>query len=452
MRLASRVARDDASGDTWRARGENLFVLAASAFLRGAHNSVYTVIWQPYVLSLGASLPTLGLLNSLGGMGGIVTTLVQPLGGWFADQLGRKPFLIASSLAIIGAYVLFAAAGLLNLWALLIVGVIFSGVSALARPAITSLTAESVRAERHGSAFSLIMIATLVPGIFAPTLGGWTADRYGYISLFPIAIALEAVALFLMWRYLRETISSDGNGVHWREAIRVLMHSFIPPKGLAGFFFATGIDSFSWGMGWGLLYGMVSETFHFSAEQLGIMSSVMSLSWAVWQMPIGRYIDRRGTKAMMIFSEGLGIPLMLIWITQTRFEIFAASQALFALTAATWVPVVSTYLTRQVDAAQRAQVFGRNAAFRGILAFPGPAIGGLLFAWGGMRAPLIANLIGILVTMAVLYLFVDEPKIANPPAPRTPRSSRGKRVAVSATGPAGLERGAIPRGKTQLDA
>ncbi len=406
MRLAS-VARDDASDAARRARGENLFVLAASAFLRGAHNSVYSVIWQPYVLSLGASLPMLGLLNSLGGMGGIVTTLVQPLGGWFSDQVGRKPFIIASSLAMIGAYVLFAAAGLLNVWALLIVGVVLLGASALSRPATTSLTAESTHAERHGSAFSLIMVATLVPGIFAPTLGGWIADRYGYISIFPIGLALEAAALFLAWRYLSETRVADG-GWDGRAAARALMRALVPPKGLTGFFFATGIDSFAWGMGWGLLYGMASETFHFSAEQLGIMSSVMSLSWAVWQLPIGRYIDRRGTKAMMIFSEALGIPLMLIWITQTRFEIFAASQILFALTAATWVPVVSTYLTRQVDAAQRAQVFGRNAAFRGLLAFPGPAIGGLLYAWGGMRAPLIANLIGILVTIAVLYLFVDE--------------------------------------------
>jgi MFS family permease len=388
----------------------NLLILAATSFLRGAHNSAYGVIWQPFVLSLGASMPTLGLLNSLGGMSGIVTTLVQPLGGWFADRLGRKPFIVASSLAIIAAYGLFAMAGVLNVWTLLTLGVIFLGVSALSRPATSSMTAESVRAEQHGSAFSLMLVVSMVPGIIAPTLGGWVADRLGYVSIFPIALTLEAIVLALVWLYLRETSTLNGSGVSWHEASRALLHSIVPPKGLTGFFCASAADSFSWGMGWGLLYGMVSEALHFSAEQLGIMSSVMSLAWAVTQMPIGRYIDKHGTKAMMIFSEALGIPLMLVWSTQTRFEIFAASQILFGLTAATWVPTVNTYLTHRVNTAERAEAFGRLSAFRGIISFPAPTIGGLLYAWGGMRAPLMANLIGICVVIALLVLFVHESK------------------------------------------
>lgn len=395
---------------TERRKNRNLSVLAATSFLRGAHNSVYSVIWQPFVLSLGASMPALGMLSSLGGMGGIVTTLVQPLGGWFSDRLGRKPFLVTASLATIVAYGLFAIAGALNVLALLMIGVIFIGASALSRPAITSMTAESVRVERQGSAFSLMMVAFMVPGIVAPVLGGWLADRLGYTTIYPLLLALEGVAVFLVWRYLRETRAPNGAEVNGREAARALMRSIVPLKGLTGFFCALAADSFAWGMGWGILYGMASETLHFTAEQLGVMSSVMSLTWAVTQMPIGRTLDRRGAKTMMIVSEVIGIPLMLIWITQTRFEVFVASQTLFALTAATWVPAVNTHLARQVGEAERAEAFGRLSAFRGILAFPAPAIGSLLYAWGGMRAPLIANLIGIFVVIAILVLFVREPE------------------------------------------
>ena len=396
---------------TERRKNRNLSVLAAASFLRGAHGSVYGVIWQPFVLSLGASMPALGVLSSLGGMGGIVTTLVQPLGGWFSDRLGRKPFLVAASLAAIAAYGLFALAGALSALAgvaLLTIGVIFLGMSAVSRPAITSMTSESARVERQGSAFSLMMVAFMAPGIVAPALGGWLADRLGYASLFPLLLALEGVALFLVVRYLRETRAPNGSGVNGREAIRALVRSVVPIKGLTGFFCALAADSFAWGMGLGILYGMASESLHFTVEQLGVMSSVMSLTWAVTQMPIGRTIDRRGTKTMMIFSEVIGIPLMLIWITQTRFEVFVASQVLFALTAATWVPAVNTHLARQVGEAERAEAFGRLSAFRGILAFPAPAIGSLLYAWGGMRAPLIANLIGIFVVIAILVLFVRE--------------------------------------------
>ena len=390
----------------------NLSILGATAFLRGAHTSAYGVIWQPFVLSLGASMPTLGLLNSLGGMNGIVTTLVQPLGGWFADQLGRKPFILLASLAYVIGYALFWLSGALNFWTLLLLGVFALGVSALANPARTSMTAESV-SERHGSAFSAIVLAGMLPGIVVPALAGALADRFGYISIFPISLALEAIGLFLAWRYLRETRASTGIAVGWREISRAMLRAIVPPRQLLGFFIAVAGDSFAWGIGWGLLYGMITETYHFSAEQLGIMASVMSLAWAIMQMPIGRYIDQHRTKWMMVFSEALGIPLMLIWITQTQFEVFVASQILFAASAATWVPTVSTYLTREVSAAERAEAFGRLNMFRGLIAFPASILGGVLYAWGGLRAPLIANLIGSFLVVMILALFVRESKAVN---------------------------------------
>jgi MFS family permease len=402
------LASNQESASTQRDQRVNLSVLGATAFLRGAHTSAYNVVWQPFVLSLGASMPTLGLLSSLGGMNGIVTTLVQPLGGWLADRLGRKPFLILAGFAYIAGYALFWLSGALNIWSLLLLGVIAIGVSALANPARSSITAESVR-ERHGSAFSAILVASMAPGIIVPALAGLLADRAGYISVFPIALALEVIGVWLVWRYLRETRSSDGQGISPQETLRVLVHSIVPTKGLGGFFCAVAADSFFWGVGWGLLYGMLTDTYHFSAGDLGIMSGVMSLSWAVTQMPIGRYIDRKNIKTMMIVSEAIGIPLMLILITQTRFEFFAASQILFALTAATWVPTISTYLTRAVSPSERAEAFGRLYLFRGIVSFPSSAIGGFLYAWGGLRAPLIVNMLGILFVMTILALFVREP-------------------------------------------
>ena len=184
-------------------------------------------------------MPTLGLLNSLGGMNGIITTIVQPLGGWLADRLGRRPFLIAASLATIGGYALFAMAGVLYLWVPLMLGVVFLGVSALSNPARNSMTAESVRSDRHGSAFSLILVASMVPGIVAPTLGGWVVDHLGYIDFFPIAIALEAVGLLLIWRYVHETRVSNGEKISLSQVARVLGRSIVPPKGMYGFFLAV---------------------------------------------------------------------------------------------------------------------------------------------------------------------------------------------------------------------
>jgi len=101
---------------------------------------------------------------------------------------------------------------------------------------------------------------------------------------------------------------------------------------------------------------------------------------------------------------------MLIAITQTRFEIFAAAQILFGLTAATWVPTTQTFLSRSVSAETRAETFGRLNMFRGLIAFPASWIGGMLYDAGSLPLPMFANLIGILIVIAILILFVREPK------------------------------------------
>ena len=237
----------------WRRLRSNLAALAAMSSLRGIHSSVYNVIWQPFVLSLGASMPMLGLLNSLGGVSGIIPTVAQSLGGWLADRIGRKPFLIMASLATIAAYALFALAGISNYWLPLAIGVVVYGFSSLSRPAISSMTAESVRSDRHGSAFSLMMVAQTAPGIVMPALGGWAAAQFGYLLVFPLGIALELVILVVVWRLIRETRPASGP-LRWHEAKAAFLRSVVPPRHLMGFALAGASDVFFWGMGYGLLY------------------------------------------------------------------------------------------------------------------------------------------------------------------------------------------------------
>ena len=140
-------------------------------------------------------------------------------------------------------------------------------------------------------------------------------DRFGYESMFPLGIVLEVAVVAIVWRWLQETRPPAEHALRVRDAASALLHSFVPPRGLRGFFLATALDTFSWGMGWGLLYGLVTQIHHFSGEQLGLMASVMSLSWAIMQFPIGRYIHRRKLKPTMLFSEATGIPLMLLLLS-----------------------------------------------------------------------------------------------------------------------------------------
>jgi len=391
---------------------DNLSILSATAFLTGIHSNMVSVVWQPYVLSLGASMTTLGWLTSLGGFQGIVTSLIQPISGWLADRMGRKPFVVWASVVLVAAYALCTLAGVTRLWTFLIPGVVLIGLSALNRPARTSLTAESVTAERRGMGFSVVQVATVLPGIFAPILGGFIADRATATAIFPVGIVFEVMSLYLVARYLSETSGSrrTQDRVAWADLWSMLKRSVVPPPGLFGFFLCIAGDSFVWGISLGTLFGMFSKTYGLSDAQLGVMTSAMAVSMVVSQLPIGRLVDRYGCKPLMVFSEAIGLPLMLLWAFSSHFEVLVASYALFGLVASTWGPAVMTYLAARIPTDERAEAIGRLSAFRGLLAFPAPFIGSVLFDRGGLRLPVILTLVGIIAVTFGIIVLVKEPK------------------------------------------
>jgi DHA1 family multidrug resistance protein-like MFS transporter len=394
---------------SWRSRlslNNTLTAVVTRSFVSGVEMSMIGVVFQPFVLSLGASMSQLGLLNSLGGFGGLIPTLAYPWGGWIADQRGRKVVLLGASLCAMGAFAMYAVAGWMTALLMLLPAIVLLGISQVYQPVNSALVGEAVSASKRGSAYSLIMVVVTVPGIFVPIIAGAVADRFGFTVIFPAAILFELVAFAVIWRFLRDRPAAHKQDTSASSIFAFLKRAWVPPRELRWFFWAIALDMFAWGMGFGLLYGLLTKEYGFSTSQLGILSTVSSITWAITSFPIGRLIDRVGPKPVLILSEALAPPLMLLWMTQTRFEIFAASMIIFALTAATWVPARNVYVTQAVEPAQRAEMFGRLSAFSGLLAFPSSYIGGWLYDNFGFYAPFVGNLFFAMVTLLVLIFLV----------------------------------------------
>jgi len=368
------------------------------------------VIWQPFVLSLGASMPLLGFLESLGGFRGLTTTLIQPIGGWLADRVGRKLFVALASVFAMASLAIYLLAGLAGNWLLLIPGVLILGLVAISGPAMSTMTAESTGSRERGGAYGTIMFAFALPGVFAPLVAGLVADRLGFLKVFLIGLALEAGVLGLVAFHLKETLAlSNRKPLLTSQLAGVLKATFAPARRLKGFYAAVTVDACAWGVGSSIIYGLLSETYHFTAFQLGIMSSLSAVGWAVCQLPIGRMVDRHGTKKFLLLSEVCGVLLMAGWLTFTRFEAFAALQLLYGLAIAAWLPALLTWIANSVSEEERAEEMGRVNAFRGLLSFPAPYIGGVLYEALGFRAPILVNLLGTIAALILIAVLVREP-------------------------------------------
>ncbi|NIO68063.1 MAG: MFS transporter [Anaerolineae bacterium] len=368
------------------------------------------VVWQPFVLSLGASMPLLGFLESLGGFSGIVPMLVQPLIGRLSDHLGRKIFVLASSVFAIVALSVYILAGFTDNWYLLIPGVAILGLAFASRPSEDSMTAESAGVAGRAMAYSLVMLSFALSGVFAPLLGGFVADRWGYIVVFLMGLALDVVALSLVAGLLKETlVSQSRRPLAFDQLKGVFRGILVPPGKLRGFYIAVAVDAFAWGTGFGILYGLLSEVHHFTASQLGIMSCLSSVGWAVFQMPVGKLMERYGCVKSIILSEAGGVILMVGWLHATTFQTFALLQILFGFTIATWLPATMTWIANSVPKEKMAEEIGRLNAFRGLVGFPAPYIGGLLYEAFGFRGPITVNLIGAITVLILIAMLVREP-------------------------------------------
>ena len=388
---------------------QNLQVIAITSFLTGLFSSMTRAVWQPFVLSLGAPMSTLGFLESVGGRRGLVTALIQPIGGWVSDRLGRKPLFALGSLLGLLVMVFYVLAAVMGDWRWLLPGVILLGATLVSTPAGSALVAESARAGQRGMAYSLQMASWIVPGVFAPALGGFIADRWGFTPVFLTRFGLEAVRLLLILWLLQETLSRAKRGISLGELKGVMARMVVPPRELRGFYWAMAVDIFVWGLGGSLLFGMLSQTYGFTTFQLGIMSSLSSLVWALSQLPIGRLIDRHGCKSFMVLSEAIGILVVGGWLFSTSFVAFAALHAIFGLVASTWAPALRALLANSVPTEQLGEDMGRLSAFRGLIGFPAPYIGGLLYDRFGFQAPILANLVGVVIALVAVVVAVKEP-------------------------------------------
>ena len=392
-------------------RQRNLRALALRNFLYGLRMHMMRAMWQPFVLSLGASMPLLGLLEAIGGFGGIVSTAMLPLGGWLSDLRGRKPLLILSSAFGFTGVLALVLAGWAGDWRLLLPGVVLLGLIAIARPAADSMIAESTSLDARGRAFSLVSTAFAVAGVFAPTLGGLLAQRYGFVTTLAIASTLELLTLAAVALALQETRGlASAEPLHASDLIALARSVFVPPPRLRAFYIAVTVDMFAYGTGALLLPGLLTETYGFSPLQLGIMSSVTSLTWAVTQMFFGHQVDQRGCVPFLILSETLGVCVTAGWLIAQSFEAFLALSVLYGLLPATWVPAFLSWIANSVPEDQRAQEIGRLGAFRGLLSFAAPYVGGLLFEAVGYAGPILANMLGTALVAVMFWLFVGEPR------------------------------------------
>lgn len=386
----------------------NIRVLTLEAMITAMFYGMFFVIWQPFVLGLGASMTVLGGLSAALGLLG---SFSSPVWGRLSDRVGRKTILILSNVLKACALIFCIIAGT---WFLLIPYVLLMGLSASYRqdnPVRASVVAESVKRDERGVAYSVLMFSSQAATAVVAPLGGFLAMAYGFVPIFYACMAADIVCALLIAVFIRETLDERprvGMLSENRNWWKVLRGMFWPESHLRGFYVAMVVDTFAWGLGFSILYGMLVRSFGFSTYELGLLTAAVSVAWGLTQIPFGKLMDRYGRKLFLLISEAFGIVSVFGWLLSSNFGHFVVLQIPFGISIASWAPTISAFLADNVSKERMGEAMGRLQAFRGVLAFPAPYIGGLLYDTWGFRAPLFLNLLGSFVALILLFVLVRE--------------------------------------------
>lgn len=381
----------------------NLRLLALLSFLRGARDQMRWVVWQPFALSLGISMRSLGGLESALDLTRIS---VQPILGGASDAYGRKRFLVLRELLLLAALILFIVAGS---WQGLLVGVLLVGLYAGVEPVWSSLVAESAEAGEMGMAYSILNASYMATGLFAPVAAGLLADAYGYDSVFYVSAGLGLFIMLLVLLKLAETKPRvEGEGITRTRFARPLLDALRPPPRLRGFYLSMTVDLFAFSLGHRLLYGMLTKSYGYTPYMLSLMSAAMTVAWAVSQIPLGRVLDRVGSRRFLVASQLISCGVLALLLVSKHFPLVLLSQGLLGVAAAMWLPAEQTWIASNVDPKERARAIGSYSTFRGLLAFPAPFIGGALFDAFGFNMPILINLVGAFLDVLLIAALIKD--------------------------------------------
>jgi DHA1 family multidrug resistance protein-like MFS transporter len=392
----------------------NVRTIALTSLISGIYIGMLNTLVQPFTIGLGLGVAVLGILQALGGkFSGLVSSLGQPLAGHYADVFGRKVVILTGSAMTILSMLLFLLAAVTRNPAALVAAFLLYGLSALSSPASQAMVAESVGLvpSRMDVAFSTVFLLGTVSGAIMSFAAGPLADAVGYSAIFAIAVVLESVDLYLYLSQLRETRTgpepgSEAETFSFRKALAL-------PKGFSGLFATFAMDSFAFSITTTIIYGMLVTTFGYSLDVISLLVGIVSVATIVAQYPATRLLLRVGPVKSLAISELFGCLMMAGWAFSNSVPLFLVFSIVFGISVATWVPAQQSLLMARSPARERGSIGGKLAIYRGLVAFPGPILGGFLYETLGYRAPIIASFVAAVVTtIMIVKLLPQKPKDA----------------------------------------
>ncbi|MDR7074404.1 MFS transporter [Fictibacillus barbaricus] len=351
-----------------------VYLVAIAAFLGPFSQTIYVPIipevtkelhTSPFLVNVSISIYTVFL------------ALMQMVYGPLTDSIGRRKVMLTGLLiylaATIGCYFSESIEFLLIFRSLQAVGIAAGSVVAVT--VIGDLFEGKDRIQPMGTFQMMVSLGPVV----GPVAGGFLSGSFDFHMVFVALLCVGLIVLAGNYFYLKETKpdSQQKQNFSFSDFIKILQNRVgFSVIGL-GFIQYYGLYNFLV-----FLPGIMSDRYHLSVEQKGLVFLPLSLGIVAGSIIGGRF-RRFDERKVVVYTTFLNSAALLFFnlVSHVSLSWLIVSISLFGLFLGTSLPVQTALLTQQFQA-NRATAIGAYNFFRYMGMAVGPMLGSILFHLG----------------------------------------------------------------------
>ena len=391
-----------------------LFMIAM--ILANLGGEMYGMLLPLYLKELNASVVQIGLFFTISQ---IIPLVVQILGGWISDSLGRLRSIALGSVAGNLVYVGFIFA---PTWQWVMSGMFFSAITrSLIGPSFNAFIAEQSSEHNRARVFGITDTLFMVIAVIGPPLGGYLADTFGFRIMLAVAWVFYFGATLI--RVSMARVAARGHEAHPQGlSLRNLrsnlgtMIGLLASGGVITWVLITdGVRDIAYSLSGNLMPVYLEEIGGMTFQQIGWLGSIFGASMMLVTLPAGWLADKKGERvgiAAGFFTEFLA---MFTFMQVHGFWGYAIVWSLFGLGAGMMSPAYNSLISKAVPEKLRGTAFGLFGTSLGLVSLPAPALGAQLWERYSPRLPFYVTALAALSSAVPAWFKFKLPKNGGPP-------------------------------------
>ena len=389
-----------------RILSNTLIVFMIAMVLANIASEMYTIMLPLYLRHLGADVLQIGVFFTVSQ---IIPLVLQVLGGWVSDIIGRLRSVAIGSLIGLGAFI---SPIFVPTWQWLYLSETLNALTrSLIGPSFGAFIAEETAEEDRGKVYGITDTIYTVVTVIGPPLAGWLADTYGFRLMLTVAASIYVCATLI--RLILAKVAGKRRKVTTGEKLTVeslkvnlkTIFGLTIAGGLLTWLLLTdGVRDIAFSLSFNLMPLYLEEIGGMSLQQIGWLTSCFGVASMITTIPAGWFSDKVGERFAIALGFFLEFVALLLLIKVEGFLGFAIVWAVFGVAVGLMSPAYQSLLSKALPERLRGTGFGLIQASLGIFSLPAPAIGSLLWKSIAPQAPFYITAIFALVTVVPAFL------------------------------------------------